>query len=102
MVGRVRVRAKVVRKKLKISFLVAALVYTVRPMTATAYCTRGSTCRLSHLPVAEFIDPDWGDKVNSGKGLSCRPARLHGLASRYDNPTPELTLSLQSWTYEFG
>ncbi len=21
-------------------------------------------------PVAEFIDPDWGDKVNSGLGLS--------------------------------
>ncbi len=36
-------------------------------------------------PVAEFIDPDWGSKVN--------PARLHGHAGRYDNPMPELTLS---------
>ncbi len=44
-------------------------------------------------PVAEFIDPDWGDKFNSGKGLSYRPARLHGLAGRYDNPMPKLTLS---------
>jgi hypothetical protein len=44
-------------------------------------------------PVAEFIDPDWGDKVNSGTGLSYRPARRHGLAGRYDKPKPELTLS---------
>jgi hypothetical protein len=36
--------------------------------------------------VAEFIDPDWGHKVNSGVGLANRPARLHGLAGRYDNP----------------
>jgi hypothetical protein len=78
MVGRVRVQAKVVRKKLKISFLVAALVYTVRPMTATAYCTRGSTCRLSQLPVAEVIDPDWGDKVNSGKGCRTGPPSYMG------------------------
>ncbi len=35
--------------------------------------------------VAEFINPDWGDKV--------KPARLHGLEGRYDNPMPELTLS---------
>jgi hypothetical protein len=49
-----------------------------------------------HTPytVAEFIDPDWGDKVNSGPmGLSYRPARLHWLAGRFDNPMPELTLS---------
>jgi hypothetical protein len=43
--------------------------------------------------VAEFIDPDWGDKVKSGIGLSHRPARLHGLWGRNDNPMPELTLS---------
>ncbi len=36
------------------------------------------------------MDPDWGDKVNSGIGLSHWPARLHGLAGRYDNPMPEL------------
>jgi hypothetical protein len=29
--------------------------------------------------VAEFIDYDWEDKVNSGVGLSYRAARLHGL-----------------------
>ncbi len=44
-------------------------------------------------PVAEFIDPDWGDKVNSGMGLSYWPARLHWPAGRYNNPMPELTLS---------
>jgi hypothetical protein len=27
--------------------------------------------------VAEFIVPDWGDKVNSVNGLRYRPARLH-------------------------
>jgi hypothetical protein len=43
--------------------------------------------------VAEFIDPDWGDKVNSDIWLSYQPARLHGLAGRYDNPMPELTFS---------
>ncbi len=34
---------------------------------------------------AEFIVPDWGDKVNSGIGLY-RPARLHRLAGRYKKP----------------
>jgi hypothetical protein len=43
--------------------------------------------------VAEFIVPDWGDKVNYAIGLSYRPARLHRLAGRYDNPMPELTIS---------
>jgi hypothetical protein len=33
-------------------------------------------------PVAEFIDPWLGDKVNSGIGLSFRPARLRRLAGR--------------------
>ncbi len=43
--------------------------------------------------VAEFTDSDWGDEVNSGGGLfSHRPARLHGLADRYDNPMPKSTL----------
>ncbi len=39
------------------------------------------------------MDSNWGDKVNSGIGLSYRPARIHGMAGRYDNPMPELTLS---------
>jgi hypothetical protein len=48
-----------------------------------------------YKPVAEFLDPEWGitDKVNSGIGLSYRPARLHGLACRDDNLILELTLS---------
>jgi hypothetical protein len=41
----------------------------------------------------KFVDPNWGDKVNSGMGLSYRPARLHGLAGRYNNPMPEFALS---------
>ncbi len=43
--------------------------------------------------VAEFIDPEWEDKINSSIGLSYRPARRHRTAGRYDNPMPELTLS---------
>jgi hypothetical protein len=43
--------------------------------------------------VVKFIVPDWGDKVNSGIGLSCRPARLHRLAGRYGNLTPETTIT---------
>jgi hypothetical protein len=39
--------------------------------------------------VAKFIVSDWGDKVNSGTWLSYRPARLHRLAGRCDNPMPE-------------
>ncbi len=31
-------------------------------------------------PVAKFIVPDWGDKVDYGIGFSYRPARLHRLA----------------------
>jgi hypothetical protein len=31
--------------------------------------------------VAEFIDPDWGDNVNSGIGLSYQPARQATWAS---------------------
>jgi hypothetical protein len=51
---------------------------------------------------AEFLVPDWGDKVNSGIGFSYRPAGLHRLAGRYDNPMPELTISPQVSDREFG
>jgi hypothetical protein len=44
--------------------------------------------------VAKFKVPDWGDKVNSGMGLSYRPARLHRLAGRYENSMPESTIYL--------
>ncbi len=50
-------------------------------------------------PVAEFLDPDGGDKVNSGRGLSYRPSRLQGLAGQYDN---RVNFSPQSRIYEFG
>jgi hypothetical protein len=53
--------------------------------------------------VAEFIDPDWGDKVNSGIGLLYRPARLDRLAGQFDNLVPELTVCIpQTRIYEFG
>jgi hypothetical protein len=52
------------------------------------------------LPAAKFIVPDWGDKdkVDSGIGLSWRPARLHRLAGWYDNPMQKSTMSPQSGT----
>jgi hypothetical protein len=37
---------------------------------------------------AQFLVLDLGNKVDSGIGLSYRPARLHRLAGRYDNPMP--------------
>jgi hypothetical protein len=43
--------------------------------------------------VAEFIVPNWGDKVNSGIVLSYGAARLHHLAGWYTNPMPESTIS---------
>ncbi len=44
-------------------------------------------------PVAKFLVPDWGDIVDSsGIGLF-RPARLHRLAVRYNNPLIESTMS---------
>ncbi len=33
-----------------------------------------------HSPEAQFIVPDWEDKVDYGIGLSNRPVRLHTLA----------------------
>jgi hypothetical protein len=41
------------------------------------------TDRYRQSNVAEFIASDWGDKVDSGIGLSYRPAGLHRLAGRY-------------------
>jgi hypothetical protein len=40
------------------------------------------------LPVAKFIVPDWGDKVDSGIELSYLTARLHRRTRRYDHPMP--------------
>jgi hypothetical protein len=42
---------------------------------------------------AKFIVPDGGDKVDSGTGLTYRPARLHRLAGQSDNPMPQSTVS---------
>jgi hypothetical protein len=73
-------------------------------VSASRYLAAPSSCSLStspahfpahpaSCPVAEFIDPDCGDKVNFGMNLPYRPARHHGPAGRYDNSMPELTLS---------
>jgi hypothetical protein len=57
-------------------------------------------------PVAKFLVPDWGDKVDSGIGLSFRSARLHRLAGRYNNPMPKSTKSssqgLRIWPLSGG
>jgi hypothetical protein len=54
--------------------------------------TSCSTCGIGQ-PATKFIVPDWGDKADSGIGLSYRPARLHKLAGQYDHPMPESTKS---------
>ncbi len=47
--------------------------------------------------------PFLGEKVNSGMGLTYCPARLHGLAGRYENPMPESTIVYPPFRdYEFG
>ncbi len=49
---------------------------------------------LAMCTVAKFVVPDWRVIVDSGMGLlSYRPARLHRLAGRYENPMPESTIS---------
>ncbi len=50
-----------------------------------------------------ILSPCRGDIVDSGIGLSYRPARLHKLASRYDNPMPESTKNLATgkWIFEY-
>jgi hypothetical protein len=37
----------------------------------------GKKMQFFEAPVAFFIVPDWGDKVDSGIGMSYRHARLH-------------------------
>ncbi len=46
--------------------------------------------------------PWLGDIVNSGIGLTYRPARLFSLVRRYKNPMPELTLFPLVRDHEFG
>jgi hypothetical protein len=48
---------------------------------------------LKFFSVAKFLVPDWEVLVDSCIGLSHRPARLHRMAGRYDNPMPESTIS---------
>jgi hypothetical protein len=48
-------------------------------------------------PVGKFIDPDWGDKVNSGIGLSATWA-----GGPVRQPYAGVDLIPQSWIYEFS
>jgi hypothetical protein len=41
-----------------------------------ASCSNGFTL-MQKCKVAEFIVPDWGDKVNYAMGLSYRPSKLY-------------------------
>ncbi len=68
------------------------------------YIKLSRVLQLEEYAVAKFIVPDWGDKVDSGMGLTYRAARLHRLAGRYefDNPVPESTISPLVRDYEFG
>ncbi len=50
------------------------LVYTAGPPSLRG--GRKPPSRAVESAVAEFIDPDLGDKVNSGIGLSYQPATL--------------------------
>ncbi len=50
----------------------------------------------SSLPVAKFIVPDWGDKVDSGIGLSYRPATYAGRPVL--QPYAGVNYILLSWT----
>jgi hypothetical protein len=53
-------------------------------ITAFSCLTYDSTVTKDALElnlVAKFIVPDWGDKVDSGIGLSYRPARLYRLTT---------------------
>ncbi len=47
---------------------------------------------LAQLAEAQFIVPDFENKVDYGIGLSYRSVRLHRLAGRYDNLMPWSTL----------
>jgi hypothetical protein len=53
---------------------------------------------MGKCPEAQFLVSDSGDIVDSGIGLSYRPAGISSLAGRYDNPMPESTISPQSGT----
>ncbi len=53
-------------------------------------------------PVAEFIDPWLGDKVDSGIGLSYRPASICSLAGRQPYARVDFIPPSQGRDYEFG
>jgi hypothetical protein len=81
---RISWRGVIPRWKRKITFLKrAASTAVVRRgwffnYSLQAGCIiRVYTMPLVLQPVVKFIVPDWGDKVDSGMGLSHGPARLH-------------------------
>ncbi len=74
------------------------------PIAQNFLCPRSTEIKydlffLSRRQSCSQIPSPWiGDIVNSGKGLSYRPASLGSLVGWYDNPMPESTLSPQSGT----
>jgi hypothetical protein len=58
--------------------------------------------RLAASLVAKFRVPDWGNKVDSGTGLSYQPAKLHRLAGKCGNPMSESPVYPSVRDYEFG
>ncbi len=67
------------------------------PVIALCVYQVGSSSNM-HSPVAEFIVPDWGDKVNTGIGLSYRPTRLHRLCGPVCQPYAGVDYIPQSGT----
>jgi hypothetical protein len=76
---------KILKSK-KMREFVHIIVCTQREMVDLKPYPRGQS-------EAQFLVLDWGNKVDSGKGWSYRPTRLHMLAGWYDKPMPYSTLS---------
>jgi hypothetical protein len=76
-----------------------AIIHHNQIEVCVVYSKLSCVLQLEEYAVAKFIVPDWGDKVDSGIGLSYRPARLHRLAARYDTiPHAGVNHFLQSGT----
>jgi hypothetical protein len=68
------------------------ILITQRPnsesLTGRKKLTMAKGCRAGPPAEAQFIVPDWEEKVDYGIGLSHQPVRLPRLAGRHDNPLP--------------
>ncbi len=57
---------------------------------------------MEQLTVAEFIDPDWGDKVNSGYWVVVPACQATQAVWPIRQPFAGVDFIPQSWIYEFG